>query len=179
MKKVLHTYVKAVDIMNIGVKAFCLLLFNICLYVLFANIFGRKLGLFSFTWSEEFGSFCIFYLIMCGSALAARHDMLIRVDMQALMDLLKRSRFGRQLVPWISTLSSIFFYVVVIYSAMLMMKIQGSALSPALHVAKRYFYLAMPIGCSLLILNTLASTFETLYLRGGNTPEDEMGKEMG
>ncbi len=176
MKNILRAYIKAVDALDIVLKAICLLLFNVCLYILFCNICGRALGLFSFTWSEEFGTVLIFYLILLGSALAARKDQLIRVDFQGLIDLLTKNKFGRQALPWFQTVVSIVFYVLLLYSAYLMMELQGNSLLPALHLPKKYLYLAMPIGSVCLILNTLASTLESLYLRNPDQSIEEAGK---
>lgn len=110
-------------------------------------------------WTEELARFLLVWLIFLGAAVGCRRMQLISLDfvLKALPNLIG------QLARYVSLgLCLYLFVVMVIYGHQFVRIIGATELSPVMQISKSWVYWAMPVGATLMIINTLAFIAEAI-----------------
>ncbi len=112
-----------------------------------------KVGLtISAPWTEEIARYLMTWCVFLGLAIGARYRLLIAVN--ALLDALPKT-YGRHLRA-LSLLVTLAFLFVMAWYGYRWAEFGADETSPVLSISKYWLYLAMPVGCCLGALNTLA-----------------------
>jgi len=124
--------------------------------------FGLNL---SVPWSEELSRYFMIWLIFLGAAYACRRDQLISLTIVVdnLPIRLKR------IANLAAALVCIAFYAMLVQVGLASIRSGFIEMSPVLQFPKAYVYAAMPIGGTVMILNTLAFLAENLGWIDGPT----------
>ena len=90
MKKLLNSYYKIDDCVEIAIKYLCALLLGIMIVVCFVNTFSRYALHHSFRWAEEIIIYCAVWVTCVGASLTARADDHVTLDL--LQELVKNPK---------------------------------------------------------------------------------------
>lgn len=123
-------------------------LFLVLLAVLLAQVFVRYVLHVSMFWSEEFVRFALVWLVMLSAALAIDQRLHIRVDV---LDRYLSERWNERVRLLVDVGVAVFLVLLLVYG-MEFVERGGRALSPALGLARRWVYLAIPVGSALMLL---------------------------
>ncbi len=154
----MRSYIKAVDRINDVLRVIVIAFFMMMFAATFLQVIARNLSLFSISWSDELCRFLIIYVVYLGSGLAARNGRLIR--MEVLPMLAKASTKGLYRFYWVAAFISLGFGVMTVYCTAQVMKINYNAFSAALKIPMAIPYMALPLGCLVIVLNMFANILE-------------------
>lgn len=154
----MKTYIAFMDKVNSVLKIMLALMLAAAFIALLLQVFGRFVFNIPFSWTEELSRYLMIWIAFIGSSVAIRHQQLIRIE--ALTHYLsKNMRIGIHLV---SALVMILFFVVVCIYSLDLLKITSLQSSPALHLPMSVPYSAIPVGCLLMLCNTIVSFFDMI-----------------
>lgn len=157
-----NKYITLVDFINKITATIIYCFFIISLGVILISILSRYIFSIPLGWVEETSKYLIFYLVFLGAGIAARTDRLIRLSF--LPDTVLKDRFvNRKVFDIIASIFSIIFYVLAIVYSIQMMVNNGDQYSLSLGIKMNLVFLAIPLGCFLLILNTLANLLGSIF----------------
>jgi len=143
-------------------------MFAVSLATVVLSVICRSVLQYSVPWSEEVAKYLTVYIVYFAASLAARTGKLTRLTV--VVDLLKLGKKGRRIMDGFISLIAIGFYALAGYATIQTMQLAKIQLSPALKIPMWIPYMGIPIGCALLILNTIACMAD---------PEAEDGIEGG
>ena len=152
----MNTIVKGIDQLNrIVIWAVVLMLSVMCVTVFMQVIFRYVLHA-SLSWSEELARYLMVWLTFLGAALGVRYKSLIGMEVlvKALPKLMKRG------VLEVVTLFQLVFLAVVLVYSIKMTMIAHAQVSAAMLIPMSWAYVGLPVGLSMMILNTIAVAFE-------------------
>ncbi len=134
------------------------------------DVFGINL---SVPWSEELSRYFMIWLIFLGAGYGCRQAQLISLTILIARVPAKLHRVADALVA----LVCIGFYALLVKVGFDAMKFGWIEKSPVLQIPKAYIYLAMPVGATVMALNTIALLAE----RGmfGRSYQRPTGDETG
>ncbi len=156
MGKIAEKYIHLVDFINKFTSILIYCIFLISLGVILLSILSRYIFSIPLGWVEESSKYLIFYLVFIGAGIAARTDRLIRLSF--LPDVILKNKFkNNKFFDVLSALFSIMFYILAIVYSIQMMFNNADQVSLSLGIKMNIVFAAIPIGCFLLILNTIAN----------------------
>ncbi len=127
--------------------------------IVFLQVFLRFTFQIPFPWSEESARYLMIWMGMVGSAVALRHARHIGVTI--LVDRLP-GPVHRIVIPLAESAMIVFLVVLVRVGLKLAIK-NFTQFSPAMSLPMFYPYLAVPVGCALMILELLASMLHQFF----------------
>lgn len=148
---------RAVDWMNIVLTG----IVGALLAVMAAAVFGQVMVRFVLTaaginvsapWTEELARYVLVWVVFLGAAVGCRKAQLIALEfvVQALPSV------PGQALRYATLLLCIGFFALLIQVGLPFYELGQTETSPVMRIRKSWVYLAMPVGCSLMIVNTLA-----------------------
>lgn len=102
--------------------------------------------------TEELSRYLMIWVAFLGAALCARERLHIRID--ALVGLLAPA--GRRLADRLAMLATLVFLVVLLVESLQMLPTTLEQDTTTLSVSMAWFYLALPVGCALMIFFVVA-----------------------
>src|SRR6056297_3667720 len=109
-------------------------------------------------WTEELARYTLIWMVFLGAAVGVRHARMIALEF-GIRKLPARVgiplRYGVMLL-------SIAFFGLLFWVGLDFLELGRSETSPVLGITRDYVYWAMPVGMTLMILNSLALMAETL-----------------
>lgn len=116
--------------------------------VVMAVVFTRYVVNLPFFWGEEFARYCMFYMIMLGSAVAIRENGHIRLTL--FIDMLPAR--VRRAIDLAVDLVVLFVIAMIFWHGLDLAVEDGRMLTPTLRWRYFWIYLAFPIGAALSVL---------------------------
>jgi len=141
-------------------------MFALMVIIIFVQVIMRKAGN-SLSWSEELGKFLFVWISWMGISLGQR--------------LTDRLPFRlAQIVNIISDIVVIIICAVIFYYGVELVVAQGNVPYAGIKISTSWGYLAVVLGCGLMILRTLVSIKRSaLTLINGELPADTKAREGG
>ena len=158
----MKAYLKIVDGINQIFKVLVIVMLVLLSLVVLAQIITRSLHI-SVAWLEEMARYSMIYVCFLGSAVCCSRGTLIKVDV--LYEIL--SEKTRKTLLVIVGMLSIAFLFFALYSCAQYLPLGFNSDAASMRGVRMFwFYLAMPIGLGMMLLNTIANLIE--ILKGGN-----------
>lgn len=150
-------------------------MFALMVIIIFVQVIMRKAGN-SLSWSEELGKFLFVWISWMGISLGQREGEHIKITM-----LTDRLPFRlAQIVNIISDIVVIIICAVIFYYGVELVVAQGNVPYAGIKISTSWGYLAVVLGCGLMILRTLVSIKRSaLTLINGKLPADTKAREGG
>jgi len=158
------------NILNKGIKVATILVLSVItvmvsIEVVLRYFFGKSLYV-----TEEFTRYAMVWMVFLASSLAVRENYHNRVEIFV-------SRFRgrtRVLMNLMAHLLLLVFLIFLIVEGIVALSFQFEQIIPSLNVSMFWFYLALPVGGGLMILNLLPRIWENvLILLGKAEPCEE------
>lgn len=130
-------------------------------------LFGKSLYI-----TEEFTRYLMVWVVFLASSLAIRENAHISIGILV-------NRFQGRSRAWLDLLSLaclLFFLIFLMIEGIIILPYQIDQIIPSLEIPIFWFYLAIPVGCGLMILNLLPKVWETLKILSGTLPPDQETK---
>lgn len=159
----MKVFITIVDGIDRIIRILVVVMFAISLAAIVCSVICRSLLFISVPWSEEVAKYLTVYIVYWAAGLAARYGKLTRLT--AATDALHLGPRGKKMLNWCVGLISVGFYILVGYAAIKSMHLASIQVSPALKMPMWIPYFGIPVGCVLLILNTLASLLDPRDMR--------------
>ena len=154
----MKAFAKGIDKLNHFFEYLVVAVLILLTLIVLAQVITRKCHI-SVAWLEEMARYSMIWLCFLGAAVSCRRGSLIKVDI--LYELVP-PRLARYLLFFVDILS-IAFLCVVLYSCYLYLPLGlNSSASSMSSIKMIWFYLCMPIGLGLMLLNTVSNFFERL-----------------
>ena len=151
-------------------------MFALMVAVIFLQVIMRYVFSNSLSWSEELGKFLFVWISWMGISLGQREGEHIKITM-----LTDRLPFRlAQIVNIISDIVVIIICAVIFYYGVELVVAQGNVPYAGIKISTSWGYLAVVLGCGLMILRTLVSIKRSaLTLINGKLPADTKAREGG
>ena len=151
-------------------------MFALMVAVIFLQVIMRYVFSNSLSWSEELGKFLFVWISWMGISLGQREGEHIKITM-----LTDRLPFRlAQIVNIISDIVVIIICAVIFYYGVELVVAQGNVPYAGIKISTSWGYLAVVLGCGLMILRTLVSIKRSaLTLINGELPADTKAREGG
>lgn len=162
----MRSILRAVDHLNAALA----ILVGALLATTFAAVFYQVLVRFVLTsigvnisapWTEELARYCLIWMVFLGAAIGCRRAQLIALEFVV------RALPARIGVPvrYATIALSIAFFALLVHVGLPFVELGRTETSPVMNIRKSIVYWAMPVGASLMILNSLALVLESLLER--------------
>ena len=143
-------------------------MFALMVIIIFVQVIMRKAGN-SLSWSEELGKFLFVWISWMGISLGQREGEHIKITIRL-----------AQIVNIISDIVVIIICAVIFYYGVELVVAQGNVPYAGIKISTSWGYLAVVLGCGLMILRTLVSIKRSaLTLINGELPADTKAREGG
>lgn len=148
---------RAVDAMNVVLTG----IVGVLLMVIAAAVFGQVMVRFVLTavginisapWTEELARYTLVWVVFLGAAVGCRKAQLIALEFVVMA----LPSVPGQVLRYATLVLCIGFFALLVQVGIPFWELGKTETSPVMRVQKSWVYLAMPVGCSLMILNTLA-----------------------
>lgn len=147
------------------VEIIIIAMFGLLVLVVFSQVIARFVFNDPFRWSEELARYLQVWMIILTSSICIREGTHLAVDYATHM----LPFVCRKLLKLLALLLMMFYLIIVtVYGARIVSVITGQV-SPAMQIPIYIVYLAVPIGGSLMFIETLISFFK---LTGAKNKED-------
>lgn len=152
----MNTIVKGIDQLNRIVIWVVVIMLSVMCVTVFMQVIFRYVLHASLSWSEELARYLMVWLTFLGAALGVRYKSLIGMEVlvKALPKLMKRG-----VLELVTLFQLVFLAVVLVYSIKMTMMVHAQV-SAAMLIPMSWAYVALPVGLSMMILNTIAVAFE-------------------
>jgi len=130
--------------------------------------FGKSLYI-----TEEFTRYLMVWVVFLASSLALREDSHISIGILV-------NRFRGRTRSWLNLIGHVLlvvFLVFLIIEGIIALRFQMDQIIPSLGLPIFWFYLAIPVGSSLMILNLLPKIWESLKRVSGRPSFSARGEE--
>jgi TRAP-type transport system small permease protein len=119
--------------------------------VVLASVVVRYFGIFggSLHWTSELARFIIVWVVMLGSAVAFDYSAHVAIDFTG-----RLPRVCRRVVRTMAYLLSLAFILVLAWQGYRLSSLTMRQISPALGLPFGYFYLAIPVGASIIAVQS-------------------------
>lgn len=109
-------------------------------------------------WTEELARYTLIWMVFLGAAVGVRHARMIALEFGV------RSLPAKIGVPirYAVMIMSMAFFGLLVWVGLNFLELGRSERSPVLGITRDYVYWAMPVGMTLMILNSLALICETI-----------------
>jgi len=148
-------FVLFMDKINFALKVIIVILLSAAFLSLILQVLSRFVFKFPITWSEELSRYLLVWITFIGASLAMRHQQLIRIEaaVNALPGPLRKAALA------LAGLAVIVFCAVVFRYSLDLLQVVSRQTSPSLHIPMSIPYMAIPVGCALIILNAIVGFF--------------------
>ena len=163
----MNKIIQLIDSINKGIRIVLAVSLGTMSVVIIAQVISRYFFHHSFTWAEELSRYLMVLSVFLGAALALRTHSLIAVEVLAE----NISKAKKRVLKIIVYLLCLTFFVTLLVVGISMVDDVSRQLSPALQIKMSIPYLAIPIGRSALILNSIAVLLELIMNK--NTEENK------
>lgn len=162
-------------ILNHFEEAVIVAMFAVMVIVIFVQVIMRKTGN-SLTWSEELGKFLFVWISWLGISLGQRKGEHIKITM-----LTDRLPFRMaQIVNIVSDLVVILICAVITYYGVQLVQAQVNVHYAGIKISTSWGYLAVALGCALMIIRTIVSIKRSVVaLITGQPPVNPEATEGG
>ena len=152
----MNTIVKGIDQINRIVIWVVVIMLGVMCVTVFMQVIFRYVLHASLSWSEELARYLMVWLTFLGAALGVRYKSLIGMEVlvKALPKLMKRG-----VLELVTLFQLVFLAVVLVYSIKMTM-IAHAQVSAAMLIPMSSAYVALPVGLSMMIMNTIAVAIE-------------------
>jgi C4-dicarboxylate transporter DctQ subunit len=133
-------------------------------------LFGKSLYI-----TEEFTRYLMVWVVFLASSLAVREDTHISIGILV-------NRFSGRTRSWLNLIAQVLlliFLVFLIIEGIIALGFQMDQIIPSLGLPIFWFYLAIPVGSFLMILNLLPKMWESLKGVSGTHSVSATGEEKG
>ncbi len=160
-------------ILNQSIKVLTILCLSVVTILVPIEVFLRYLFGKSLYITEEFTRYLMVWVVFLASSLALRGESHISIGI-LVNKFQGRTRSGLNLIAHVFLLTFLIFLIV---EGILVLPFQLDQIIPSLGIPIFWFYLAIPVGCFLMILNLLPKIWENLKaLSGGIKLEQNRGR---
>lgn len=128
--------------------------------VIFLQVFFRFVVYVPFPWSEECARYMMVWMAMLGSVVALRWGR--HIGVRILVEKIPGQGYDRIVVPFVQ-LSMIAFLAVLTTQGLNLLSFNLHQRSPAMEIPMPYVYLAIPVGCLMMILDIVADMLEDKF----------------
>jgi TRAP-type C4-dicarboxylate transport system, small permease component len=136
-----------------------LLLLSVSAILTFYQVLTRFVFQNPSEWSEVVARTSIIWMVYLGIGAALREGAMLSVRL--LYDALHKTRFAKWLTGWISLCTVAFLAIAGWYGAQVAWAVRFQTLA-GLEISISWAYLAIPVGCALGILATIAQTLQVM-----------------
>lgn len=150
-------------ILNKSIRVLTILCLSVLTILVPIEVFLRYLFGKSLYITEEFTRYLMVWVVFLASSLAIREDSHISIGIFV-------NRFRGRTRSWINLLAQILlvtFLIFLIIEGVIALSFQMDQIIPSLGLPIFWFYLAIPVGSFLMILNLLPKIWETLKVISG------------
>ena len=152
-KKVTNILDKAENIVLVS-------MFVAMVLVIFFQVIMRYVFKNSLSWSEELGKFIFVWISWLGIAIGQKRGEHIRITL-----LVDRLPFkGQQFLNLLSDIIVILICLVTTYYAISLVGSQSGTRYAGIKISMSWGYLSVAVGCILMIIRCIASSFESIKL---------------
>ncbi|WP_158735819.1 TRAP transporter small permease [Alteribacillus sp. YIM 98480] len=154
----MQLYIRGMDKVNKVTAFIAAILLAISSVIIIFQVASRYVLHYPLPWSEELARYLIIYVVLLGTAVAVRHQKLIKVDF--LVELLpgKKKQF---LILLISAISIVFFSILLYMGTNVFLQVSTQT-SPSLQIPMSIPYASIPLGALLMMLNSIVVILETI-----------------
>lgn len=149
-----------------GLNRLCTALVGLLLGVVTVAVLGQVMVRFVLTaaglnvsapWTEEIARYALIWMVFLGAGVGCRKAQLIALE------IVVHALPGRagQALRWLALIACVGFFALLVQVGIPFAELGETERSPVLQITKDRVYWAMPVGCGLMILNTLALMLET------------------
>ena len=149
MKKFYSIMLKIDDILDKIQAVFCVILFACIVIFGTMQVVGRFVFNNSPTWTEELIRYCAIWLTFVGSAMTARHDGHISVDI--LQEYIPGAK-ARAVLYAVARLVCIVFFICLVPAGMELAVRSANSYGASVRVSFQYIYASIPIGAVMIVL---------------------------
>lgn len=162
-------------ILNRSIKVLTILLLSVLTILVPAEVFLRYLFGKSLYITEEFTRYLMVWVVFLASSLALREDSHISIGILV-------NRFRGRTRAWLNLIGHVLlviFLVFLITEGIIALRFQMDQIIPSLGLPIFWFYLAIPVGSFLMILNLLPKIWESLKGISDRHSFSATGEEKG
>lgn len=149
MKKLYSVMLKLDSVLDMIQAVFCVALFAAIVIFGTMQVFGRFVLNNSPTWTEELIRYCAIWLTFVGSAMTARHDGHVSVD---ILQEYVRSAKARAVIYTLARLLCVVFFIICMPAGLELAERSVNSYGASVHVSFKYIYISIPIGAALISL---------------------------
>lgn len=135
------------------------IILTVMLVVVSAQVWYRFVLNDPLTWSEEVARYLFVWISFLGSAVGVRYNVHLGID---LIDKILSPKARKIMTVLVNLLMQIFLVVVIFWGIRLLHVVQFQK-SASLGISMIYPYLAVPVGASFMLLNSLRNTWTIFF----------------
>jgi C4-dicarboxylate transporter DctQ subunit len=162
-------------ILNKSIRVLTILFLSVLTILVPVEVFLRYLFGKSLYITEEFTRYLMVWVVFLASSLAVREDSHISIGILV-------NRFSGRTRSWLNLIAQVLlviFLIFLIIEGIIALGFQMDQIIPSLGLPIFWFYLAIPVGSFLMILNLLPKMWESLKGISGRHSFSATGKEKG
>ena len=162
-------------ILNKSIRVLTILFLSVLTILVPVEVFLRYLFGKSLYITEEFTRYLMVWVVFLASSLAIREDSHISIGILV-------NRFSGRTRSWLNLIAQVLlliFLVFLIIEGIIALRFQMDQIIPSLGLPIFWFYLAIPVGSFLMILNLLPKIWESLKGVWGRHSFSATGEEKG
>jgi TRAP-type C4-dicarboxylate transport system permease small subunit len=156
MEKVVHIIFDVIIGFIIKLIAF-VMISSVLLQIAF-----RYLPITGTTWTEELGRLTFLWFCMLSTAVTFVKGQHLFID----FFYLKFPKIARIVCDYVSLLLVLGFSTLVTVNGIRLLEFVGKQHSPVMRLSILWFYLSVPVGCGLIMLFTILSLIDLIFLKG-------------
>jgi C4-dicarboxylate transporter DctQ subunit len=162
-------------ILNKSIRVLTILFLSVLTIIVPVEVFLRYLFGKSLYITEEFTRYLMVWVVFLASSLAVREDSHISIGILV-------NWFSGRTRSWLNLIAQVLlviFLVFLIIEGIIALGFQMDQIIPSLGLPIFWFYLAIPVGSFLMILNLLPKLWESLKGVSGRHSFSATGEEKG
>ena len=161
-------------ILNQSIKVLTILCLSVLTIIVPIEVFLRYFFGKSLYITEEFTRYLMVWVVFLASSLALRENSHISIEIFV-------NRFRGRTRSWLNLIALLLlltFLVFLIIEGIIALSFQMDQIVPSLGIPIFWFYLAIPVGSFLMILNLLPKIWESLKIISGKTKPEQKGETV-
>lgn len=159
----MRLFVSTVDRMN----RLCTWVVGLLLFVMSVAVMAQVTVRFVLTavglnisapWTEELARYCLIWMVFLGAGVGVRHAQMIALEFLVT----SLPKVLGQTVRYGVIVLSIAFFAMMVWVGLEFVELGKTETSPVMNLTKTYVYWAMPVGATLMIINSFALVADTI-----------------
>jgi len=162
-------------ILNKSIRALTIFFLSVLTVLVPIEVFLRYFLGKSLYITEELTRYLMVWVVFLASSLALKENSHISIEIFV-------NRFRGRTRSWLNLIAQLLlltFLVFLIIEGIIALSFQMDQIIPSLEIPIFWFYLAIPVGSCLMILNLLPKIWESLKVISGKQPLSAGGEERG